>query len=336
LRLGWYILRRLLMLVPQLLAISFVTFLLIRLLPGNPAYRLLGPLATDSAVAELSHKMGLDRSLLVQYRLYLERVSHGDLGTSWYTSRPVADDLLQRFPATLELISLALVMALLFGIGAGLLTATKPRGVADHVARIYGLMAGAFPDFWIGLVLIFIFYYKLRLFPAPLGRLDISVDPPASITGLYTVDSLLTLNWEAFRSSISHLALPVFALAFGVAAPIMKMTRTTMMTVLESNFIRHARACGVSPPIVARYALRNTLAPVITIIAVLYGYLLGGAVLIENIFAWNGIGQYAVQAVVNSDYSALQGFVLVAAVFTLVVYLIVDLLYIMIDPRISL
>jgi ABC-type dipeptide/oligopeptide/nickel transport system permease component len=336
LRLVWYILRRLLALGPQLLAISFVTFLLIRLLPGNPAYRLLGPLATDSAVAELSHRMGLDRTLLVQYRFYLERVFHGDLGTSWYTSRPVADDLLQRFPATLELISFALVIGLIVGIGAGLLTATKLSGSVDRLSRLYGLMAGAFPDFWIGLVLIYVFYYRLRLFPAPLGRLDIGLDPPADVTGMYTIDSLLTLNWEAFRSSVTHLALPVLALAFGVAAPIMKMTRTTMMTVLESNFVRHARACGVSRGLIARYALRNTLAPVITIIAVLYGYLLGGAVLIENIFAWNGIGQYAVQAVVNSDYAALQGFVLVAAAFTLVVYLVVDLLYVIVDPRISL
>jgi peptide/nickel transport system permease protein len=152
---------------------------------------------------------------------------------------------------------------------------------------------------------------------------------------MYTVDSLLARDWEALRSALAHLAMPVLALAFGVAAPIMKMTRTTMSTVLQGDFISHARACGVSSAVIARYALRNTLPPVITIIAVLYGYLLGGAVLIENIFAWGGIGQYAVQAVVNSDYAAMQGFVLVAAAFTLIVYLVVDLLYLAVDPRIT-
>jgi peptide/nickel transport system permease protein len=331
----WYIARRLLALAPQLLAISFVTFILIRLLPGNPAYRLLGPLATDSAVAELSRRMGLDQPLLAQYRLYLEQVLGGDLGTSWFTSRPVASDLLERFPATLELISLSLLAGLLVGIPAGVITAVRQRGIADRTTRIYGLLAGAFPDFWVGLILIFVLYYKLQILPAPLGRIGLGVEPPPTVTGMYTVDSLLAGDWAAFRSALAHLAMPVMALAFGVAAPIMKMTRTTMSTILQGDFVTHARACGVSNAVVARYALRNTLPPVITIIAVLYGYLLGGAVLIENIFAWGGIGQYAVQAVVNSDYAAMQGFVLVAAAFTLIVYLVVDLLYLAVDPRIS-
>jgi peptide/nickel transport system permease protein len=334
-RLSWYIGKRLLSLIPQLLAISFVTFLLIRLLPGNPAYRLLGPLATDQAVAELSRKMGLDRPMLAQYGLYLQNVLNGDLGTSWFTSRAVSDDLRERFPATLELISISLLVGLFVGIPLGALTATRPSGAIDRGSRLYALLSGAFPDFWIGLILIFVLYFKLQLLPAPLGRLGLGVDPPPPITGMYTVDSLLARDWPTFQSALSHLAMPVIALAFGVAAPIMKMTRTTMSTVLQGDFVSHARACGVSSLVTARYALRNTLPPVITIIAVLYGYLLGGAVLIENIFAWGGIGQYAVQAVVNSDYAAMQGFVLVAAAFTLIVYLIVDLLYLAVDPRIS-
>lgn len=331
----WYILRRILTLIPQMLAISFVTFMLVRLLPGNPAYQLLGPLATEDSVAAMSKRMGLDRPLLEQYWYYLVSVLQGDLGTSWYTSRPVSSDLLERFPATFELISISLLLGLVIGILAGLITAFRNRGLADRITRVYGLMAGAFPDFWIGLVLIFVFYYKLHWFPAPLGRIGIEADPPTTITGMYTIDSILTLNWLALKSSLYHLALPVFALAFGVAAPIMKMTRSTMNTVLGSDFIHYAQASGVSRWVVARYALRNTLSPIITIVAVLYGYLLGGAVLIESIFAWNGIGQYAVQAVINSDYAALQGFVLVAAAFTLVVYLIVDLLYMAVDPRIT-
>jgi peptide/nickel transport system permease protein len=221
------------------------------------------------------------------------------------------------------------------GISIGIITAFRPGGWVDRSTRLYGLMAGALPDFWLALLLIFFLYFKVRLFPAPLGRLDPFLQPPRQITGMYTVDSLLTGNWETLQSSAAHLALPVFTLAFVSAGAIMRMTRSTMITVLNGDFIRHGRLSGLSERTLIRYAIRNALPPVVTLIAIIYGFLLGGAVLIENIFGWGGLGQYAVRALVVSDYAALQGFVLVAATFTLFLYLIVDLLYLAIDPRIS-
>lgn len=334
-RLTTYILRRCLALIPQLLAISIVTFVLARLLPGDPVTLILGPLATPESRANLERQMHLDQPLHIQYSHYLGDVLRGDLGRSWNTSNAVLDDLITRFPATFELITYSLLLALIIGISVGVITSFRPGGWVDRITRIYGLLAGALPDFWLGLVLIFFLYYKLRVFPAPLGRIDPFLDAPRQITGMYTVDSLITGNWVVLRSSIEHLALPVFTLAFASAGAIMRMTRSTMVAILGGDFIRQGRLNGLPESTLVRYAIRNALPPVVTLVAIIYGFLLGGAVLIENIFGWGGLGQYAVRALVVSDYAALQGFVLVAATFTLFLYLIVDLLYFAIDPRIK-
>ena len=334
-RLGIYILRRCLALFPQLLAISIVTFVLARLLPGDPITLILGPLATPESRANLAAQMHLDQPLHVQYFYYLRDLVRGDLGRSWNTSNTVRDDLLSRFPATFELITYSLLLALIIGLGVGIVTSFRPGGWVDRVTRLYGLLAGALPDFWLGLLLIFFLYFKLRLFPAPIGRLDPFLDPPRQITGMYTIDSLVTGNWLVFRNAVAHLALPVLTLAFASAGAIMRMTRSTMIAILDGDFIRHGRLSGLPEQTLVRYAIRNALPPVVTLVAIIYGFLLGGAVLIENIFGWGGLGQYAVRALVVSDYAALQGFVLVAAAFTLLLYLVVDLLYFAIDPRIA-
>jgi ABC-type dipeptide/oligopeptide/nickel transport system permease component len=334
-RLTSYVVRRSLALIPQLLAISLVTFVLARLLPGDPVTLILGPLATPESRANLESQMRLDEPMYVQYFYYLRDLLQGDLGRSWSTSNAVLDDLVRRFPATFELITYSLLMALIVGISVGVAAAFRPGGLIDRITRVYGLMAGALPDFWLALVLIFFLYYKVSIFPAPLGRIDPFMTPPTQITGMYTVDSLLTGNFEAFKSSVAHLALPVFTLAFVSAGAIMRMTRSTMMSVLDGDFIRHGRMSGLPRLTLARYAIRNALPPIVTLVAIIYGFLLGGAVLIESIFGWGGLGQYAVRALIGSDYAALQGFVLVAATFTLFLYLIVDLLYFAIDPRIT-
>ncbi len=334
-KLAVYITRRCLALIPQLLAISIVTFVLARLLPGDPITLILGPMATPESRANLASQMHLDEPMHIQYVYYLQDLLRGDLGRSWNTSNTVAHDLLTRFPATFELITYSLLLALVVGISIGIVTAFRPGGWVDRATRLYGLMAGAMPDFWLALLLIFFLYFKVRLFPPPLGRLDPFLQPPRQITGMYTVDSLLTGNWETLQSAAAHLALPVFTLAFASAGAIMRMTRSTMIAVLDGDFIRHGRLSGLSEKTLIRYAIRNALPPVVTLIAIIYGFLLGGAVLIESIFGWGGLGQYAVRALVVSDYAALQGFVLVAATFTLFLYLIVDLLYLAIDPRIS-
>ncbi len=322
------------LLVPQMFGVTLVTFLLVRLLPGDPALLLLGNLATPDAITALRHKLGLDAGLTEQFGRYVVAILHGDLGISPFTSNPVATDLLQRAPATLELIFYAMVLTLLVGVTVAVISVVRSGGVADLISTIYGLAAGAIPDFWVGLLLIFFLFHMLGWAPAPFGRVDAMLDPPATITGFYTIDSLLTGNWAALASAASHLVLPVLTIAIVNAGAVMKMTRTVFAQAYRSEYIAHARACGLPEWQITLCALRNSLGPIISLVGFLVGFLLGAAVLVETLFAWGGLGQYAVQAVINSDYAALQGFVLVASAFILLVYLLVDILYELADPRI--
>lgn len=328
------VLGRLLLVIPQMFGVLLVTFFLIRLLPGDPAVLLLGNMATPESVAQLRERLGLNHSVWVQFADYVRHIFHGDLGISIFTSNPVTVDLLDRAPATLELIGYALLLITLAGISLAVISVVRRGGVIDNVARVYGLAAGAIPDFWIGLLLIFFFYSVLGWAAPPFGRLDAMLTPPAYVTGFYTLDSLLTGDMAALRSSAGRLVLPVITIAVVNAGALMKMTHSIFAGVWRSDFIQHARASGLSEMQLVRMALRNSLPPIITIIGFLTGFLLGSAVLVETIFSWGGLGQYAVQAVINSDYPALQGFILVASVFVLLVYLVVDILYELADPRI--
>jgi ABC-type dipeptide/oligopeptide/nickel transport system permease component len=327
--------RRLLFIAPQLLGIVLVSFLLVKSIPGDPAVLMLGPTATPDAIASLRSKLGLDHSLPVQFWIYLKDLVHGDLGTSWQTTRPVLEDLLQRFPATLELVTLGLLVAVLIGVPLGLASAFREKGTITRIAEFYGLGAGSVPDFWLALVLIYVFYTLLQWAPAPMGRIDFAVIPPPSITILVTIDSLLAGDWDAFRSALAHLALPVLTLGVVNAGPILKMTQSSMEKMLHSDFSRYEVLCGIPHRLIVGHALRNALPSVVTIISVLYGFLIGGAVLVEIVFSWGGAGQYAVQGVLNSDLYPVLGFVLFSAIFSLFVYLIVDLIYFAIDPRIG-
>jgi len=332
-----YVLRRLALLVPQLLAVSFVAFVLVRLLPGNPAELILGPQRTDQSVAALEERMGLDKPILEQYWIYLGDIVQGDLGSSFFTGSSVRDDLVDRFPATIELLTFAMLVALVVGISMGALTAMRNnQGRLTSATNVYSRLAGALPDFWIALIAIYIFYYLLGIFPAPLGRISPDVGEPAQITGFLTVDSLMQGNVEAFASAVSHLALPVLVLGFVVAPMIARITNRAMIDILRADYIRFAHACGLPRKTVYGYAIRNALPPVLTVMGVLFVFLLGGAVLIEKVFSWGGLGQYATNAIINDDYAPLQGFVLVAAAFTMVVYLVVDLLHMALDPRVKL
>jgi len=328
-----YIGRRLIFVGPQLVGILLVSFLLLKLIPGDPAVMMLGPFATDDGLARLRSELGLDRSVFEQFGLYLWRVLHGDLGSSWQTTMPVTTDLAQRFPATLELVTLSLLLALLIGMPLGVAGARNKTGVLRKIADYYGLVAGALPDFWFALVLIFVLYTMLGIVPAPLGRMDFTVIPPPTITGSLLIDSLVSGNWPALKNAAGHLILPVLTLGFINAAPILKMTQSTMQTMLDADFSRYAEMCGLPPQVVARKELRNALPSVITIVSVLYGFLIGGAVLVEIVFSWGGAGQYAVQGVLNADLNPVLGFVLYSAVLSLVIYLVVDLIYFAIDPR---
>lgn len=330
-----YLGHRIVFILPQLLGIVLVSFMLVKSIPGDPATLMLGPTATPEAIAGLREQLGLDKPLYVQFFIYVANLFSGDLGTSWQTTRPVLEDLLMRFPATLELVTLSLLLAIIIGVSVGLASALNEKGWVARVSDLYGLSAGSLPDFWLGLVLIFIFYTILGWAPAPLGRIDMAVISPPPVTGLYTVDALIAGDMEAFVSAVKHLVLPVLTLGLINAGPIMKMTQSTMERMLAADFSRYEVLCGIPQHLVMRHALRNALPSIVTIISVLYGYLIGGAVLVEIVFSWGGAGQYAVQGVLNSDIYPVLGFVLFSAFFSLIVYLVVDLVYFLVDPRIS-
>lgn len=330
------ILHRLLQLVPTVLGISTLTFILIHLTPGDPARNLSGPFASEEAVEDLRRQMGLDQSLPVQYWRYLSRLVQGDLGFSWFTQSSVRGELLHRVPATLELITYALLLCVLVMVPLGIvrhLIRNRLTRIIDRIIYGYGLLAGSLPDFLVGLILVFFFFHLTGLAPAPLGRLGLEETPPGQITGAYTIDSLLRGQWSTFVDAIQHLVLPVVTLAFVYGAGILKITQATFGNVMESRFVTAARMLGFPERTITRYAFRNALPPIITLVAVTYGFLIGGAVLVEQIFAWGGIGQYAVESIVNSDYVATQGFVLFTAVLVVLIYLVVDILYVLIDPR---
>ena len=333
-----YILRRLLIAIPQMFLILIVTFVLIRLLPGDPARLQLGPLAPQAGVDALRQEMHLNDSMPAQFLVYLDHLSHGDLGNSWVNHTSVSSDLAERLPATLELISLGLLLILLVMIPLGVVTASRGGGLITRslkrLANIYGLLAGAIPDFWLGLLLIFIFFSTLGVAPGPEGRLAIGSIPPPHVTGMYTVDSLLSLDFATFMDALAHLFLPVVTLAFVYGAVIYKTTWTAMSAALRNNYTTYAEAIGLPRWRVLWYAFKSAAPPVVVMTGVISGYLLGGAVLIETVFNLNGIGQYAVQSVVSSDYSPIQGFVLIAALFTMLVYLVVDVIYVATDPRV--
>jgi peptide/nickel transport system permease protein len=327
-----YAVRRVVVIIPQVLGITCIVFVLIRLAPGNPAYLFAGPTASPETIKAIERSLGLDQPILIQYIHYMKNLVHGNLGISLVTSQPVLNDLLSRFPATLELVTFAMIFVAIFHIPMGAIAA-RGQGLANRTANAYGLLAGSLPDFWWGLMLIFIFYAKLAWVPVPLGRIDLGMEPP-QITGFLTVDSLLSGNLAAFRSAAGHLILPGLTLAFIYGAPVLKHMRASMSAALRAPYIEYAQMCGLRSSTIFRYAFRNAIIPALTMGGVTYAYLIGGVALVENVFAWGGLGQYAVQVTISSDYAALSGTVLVTTLFALCVYLVLDLVYSLIDPRV--
>jgi len=329
-----YLLARLAFAVPQLFGVAMVAFFLLKLIPGDPAPMMLGPLATQEAVDKLRAEMGLDQPLPYQLLAYVERVLHGDLGRSWQTTNPVVMDLAQRLPATLELVTLSLLVAVAVGVPLGLLAGRYPNGKPARLADVYCTTAGSLPDFWLALVLIFFFYGVFRIAPPPIGRLDFAVFPPPQVTGSYVLDALIEGDFATFRAAAAQLVLPVATLSIIYIVPVLTMTRATVERLNETDFIRFARAKGLSPFRISLHALRNALPAVVTVIGVLYGTLIGSVVLVEVVFSWGGAGQYAVSAVLNADINASLGFILMAAVISLCVHLVVDLFAVVLDPRV--
>jgi peptide/nickel transport system permease protein len=331
------ILKRLVGAIPNIIGVVVVTFLLTRALPGDPAAFFAGPAATEQAVEEVRVALGLDQPLVVQFWHYLKDLAHGNLGNSLSTGQPVLAELVTRLPASLELTLLGLAFAALVAVPLGIMAATRPGSWIDHLCRILTTVGVSLPTFFTGLLLAYIFYYLLGWAPSPIGRLDPVYSPPAHVTGFYLVDSLLERDLELFRASLAQLGLPAITLGLFVMAPLARMTRASMLGVLSSDFIRTARASGLSRgKILYGYAFRNALLPVITTLGMVFSFLLGSNVLVEKVFAWPGIGSYALEALVASDYAPVQGFVLTMALLYVVLNLAIDVLYGVIDPRVQL
>lgn len=335
--LGRYLVTRVLLVVPTLFGVTVVTFVLTYLLPGNPALVKAGPLATPEHIEEMERRMGLDRPVPVQYWRYLSALVRGDFGESATTGRPVLEDFRQRVPATLELTVASLVLAIALGIPLGVVAAVRRDGPVDHVSRLLGVGGVAMPTFWTGLLAVYVFFYQLGVAPPPLGRLSPGVTAPPGVTGLYTVDALLAGHWRALASALHQLMLPALTLGFSVMAPVTRMVRATMLEILESDYVKAAWAAGLPRrTIVYGDALRNCMIPVITLIGVVFGFLMAGNVVVEIVFAWPGIGNYAVTSLLTKDAAPIQGFVLFVAAVYVLVNLAVDLLYGLVDPRIRL
>jgi peptide/nickel transport system permease protein len=336
-RLARYVLRRLGLALLTLLLVTIAVFAITNVLPGNPAKVRLGPLATPAALAAEEQRMGLDQPMPERYWGFVSGAVQGDFGESFKTERPVASDLADRLPATLELALVATLVSLAIGIPVGFLAAVRRDSAVDHVARNIAAVAAAMPIFWLGLILVAVFSYQLGWAPGTVGRWPITEEPPPNITGFLTIDSLLAGDIAAFATALRYLALPALTLAIIELAPIIKMSRSAMLEVLEADYVRTSRALGFSGrQIFFGDALRNALIPVLTLVGIVLGYLVAGNVIVEQLFSWPGIGRYAYGAVTSNDFNAIQGFILLVAAIYVLLNLAIDLLYAVIDPRIRL
>lgn len=329
-----YILKRLLLLIPVLLGVSVLVFVVMHVFTSDPTSIILGQHATQQQVAELRQQLGLNDPLYAQYWRFLKNAVRGDLGQSLITKTSVTKEILSRFPATIELALAAIIIASVLGILIGVISAVKQNTIADYLSMVVALIGVSMPIFWLGLILIVVFAVNLRWLPVS-GRIQLGFEP-VHITGFYILDSLISGNMVALKSTLSHLILPSVALGSYSTAIIARMTRSTMLEIVRQDYIRTARAKGLLEKIViTKHALKNAMIPITTVIGLQLGSLLGGAVLTETVFSWPGVGSYTVDAILKSDYPVVQGAVILMAVVFVVVNLIVDIIYAYLDPRIK-
>ncbi len=334
-----YIIRRLLLTIPVLIGITLVTFVISHAVPADPVIANLGQRAQDdpSIVAQYRHQWGFDQPLPIQYLVYVSKLLHGDLGVSIVSRRSVTADLQQFFPATLELSTAALLISLLIGVPLGVLSAARRNRLPDHVARFVALVGTSVPVFWLGLLLLLGLWYHLNLLPGPTGQLDRTVSAPPVVTGVMVIDCILAGNWPALGNALAHLVLPALVLGAATTGIITRITRGSMLEALVQDYIRTARAKGLREArIVLRHGLRNAIIPTLTLTGLAYGSLLSGAVLTETVFAWPGIGSYATQTAGSADFPAIMGVALLTAVIYLMLNLVVDILYAVLNPQVRL
>jgi ABC-type dipeptide/oligopeptide/nickel transport system permease component len=329
--------KRLVTVVPTLIGVVIVTFLLTRVLPGDTAAYFAGPAATAESIAEIRKTLGLDRPLPEQFARYVSDLARGNLGNSLSTGQPVISEIRTRLPASAELTLIGLILSMVIAVPLGILAAVKQGSFIDHTCRVVATAGVSLPVFFTGLLLVYAFYYILGIAPAPLGRLDVFFSPPPHVTGFFLIDSLIARDLETFRAAFTQLILPAVTLAIFSLAPIARMTRASMLAVLASDFVRTARAAGLTPrTVILTYAFRNAMLPVVTTLGMVFSFLLGANVLVEKVFAWPGIGSYAVEALIASDFAPVQGFVLTMAILYVALNLTIDILYGFIDPRVRL
>ncbi|BBH23457.1 ABC transporter permease [Paenibacillus baekrokdamisoli] len=330
-----YVLRRIAMMVPSVAGIIMITFILTRVLPGDPALMITGEQALPEFVEKVREQYGFNQPLLVQFWDYLKQLIRGDFGFAWHTGHSVAADFISRFPATLELTFASMAIALIVALPLGIIAASRQNSIFDHIARVLSFLGSSVPIFWLGLLLITLFYSKLGWLPAPIGRISASINPPTHITGLYVLDSLLSWDLVALKDSLLHLLLPAFCLSMGTMAIVTKMIRASMLEVIRQDFMRTARAKGLSErAVIYKHGLINSLIPTLTVIGLQFGYLLGGAVITETIFVWPGVGNYVTESILSADYAPIQAMTLISAVLYGFLNLTVELLYGVLDPRV--
>ena len=330
-RLVALVMRRVAWFLPTLLGLLAVTFVVSRIIPADPVALVAGDTATPAQVEALRRQLGYDRPLPVQFVTYVGRLLRGDMGTSLFTTRPIVDDLASRLPATIELTLVAMIVSIVLGIPLGVVAALWRNSLLDHLLRVVTVSGLAIASFWLGIMLQLLF--AMRLGWTPLNS-RFQGFPPPGFTGLYLVDAVLAWDWWAFMVTLRHLALPAATLAFPALATLVRFTRAGVLDVMQSNYVLHERAMGLPASVIVwKRILRNALTSTVTQIGLLFGILLAGAVVTETVFDWPGIGAYAVNAIIRSDYNAVMGFTVWAGVIFMVVNLLVDVAQGFIDPR---
>lgn len=331
----FFIIQRVLSSVTVLIGVTIMVFTFSYLIPADPAAAIAGEYASEEIIENIREQLGLNRTIVEQYFIYIRGLVQGDLGYSYYYQRPVLLDLAQRLPASLELAIFSLMIAIPLGVILGISAAVKAGQWLDFLSRIASVFAMSFPVFWFAMVLQFFFSARLGLFPS-VGRFGHTLTPPTSITSLYLVDSLLTWNLPAFSMALSHIALPAIALGTRSILMITRMTRSSILEVMKADFVRTARAKGLSERVVFyKHVLRNSLIPIITVIGLQMGYLIAWVFLVEVVFSWPGIGIYGVRAILGQDFPAMMGVTLLVSTIYVIINTVIDLLYVFVDPRIQ-
>lgn len=325
------IVNRLLWFLPTLLGLLFIVFFISRVIPADPAAVIAGENASREQVAEIRAKYGFDQPIPVQFVTYIKQIARGDLGVSLYTQRPISEDLVSRVPATLELTLVTVVLSILIGIPLGVICGVRRNSLLDHALRIFTVAGLAFASFWLAILFQLLFAMKLGLTPLQ-GRVE--GWGPDAVTGFFLIDALIARDREVIWNVVSHMILPVMTLTFPAMATIVRFTRAGVVNAINSNYVLYERAMGLPErTIVWKYVLRNALIGTVTQIGLIFGLLLAGAVVVESVFDWPGLGLYAVNSIMRSDYNGIMGFTLVTGTIFIAINLIVDILHGVIDPR---